>query len=105
MSPVVAQKWARLQTILAERAAWANQLMQVKRMHGWVLEADHLLDGSWAEPGQVVSNATVASRLDVWRQHMATLLTEGTLSDLERQCRSRVLAGALHPAPFPCAVL
>ncbi len=94
-----------MQTILAERASWANQLLQVKRMHSWVLEVEHLLDGSWAEPGQVVSNATVASRLDVWRQHMATLLTEGTLSDLERQCRSRVLAGALQPAPLPGRVL
>jgi phage gp16-like protein len=79
--------------------------MQVKRMHGWVLEADHLLDGRWAEPGKVVSNATVASRLDAWREQMARLLTEGTLSDLERECRSRVLAGALQPAPLPGPVL
>jgi len=105
VSQVVAQKWARLQTILAERASWADQLLQVKRMHGWVLGAEHLLDGSWAEPGQVVSNATVASRLDAWREQMAQLLTQGSLSDLERECRSRALASALQPAPLPGAVL
>ena len=100
MSQVVAQKRARLQTILAERATWATQLMQVKRMHGWVLEADHLLDGSWAEPGKVVSNATVASRLDAWREHMATLLTEGRLSDLERQCLSEFLQVLSNLRPY-----
>ncbi len=82
VSELAAQKRARLQTIVAERAAWASSLMQVKRMHGWVLEVEHLLDGSWAQPGEVVSNATVGSRLDAWREHMAKLLTDGTLGVL-----------------------
>ena len=93
MSPLCAQKLARLQAIVTERAAWAEQLAQVKRMHGWVMEVEHLLDGSWAQPGEVVSNATVGSRLDAWREQMAKLLTDSTLSELERECRSRVLAG------------
>jgi len=105
VSQLAAQKRARLQTILAERAAWASQLMQVKRIHGWVVEVEHLLDGSWAQPGDVVSNATVGSRLDVWREQMAQLLADGTLSELERECRSRVLAGALQPTPVPGPVL
>jgi len=94
-----------LQTIVAERAAWANQLAQVKRMHGWVVEVEHLLDGSWAQPGEEVSNVMVGSRLDAWREQMAKLLTDGTLSDLERECRSRVLAGALQLAPVSSTVL
>jgi len=100
VSQVVAQKWARLQTILAERASWADQLLQVKRMPGWVLWADHLLDGSWAEPGQVVSNATVASRLDAWREQMAQLLTQGSLSDLERECLSELLQVLSNLRPY-----
>ena len=44
MSELVAQKRARLQTIVAERAAWSKQLTQLKRMHSWVLEVEHLLD-------------------------------------------------------------
>jgi Transposase IS66 family len=100
LSQVVAQKWARLQTILAERASWADQLLQVNRMHGWVLWAEHLLDGSWAEPGEVVSNATVASRFDAWREHMATLLTEGSLSHLERECLSEFLQVLSNLRPY-----
>ncbi len=100
MSQLAAQKRARLQTILAERAAWASQLMQVKRMHGWVVEVEHLLDGSWAQPGEVVSNATVASRLDAWREQMAKLLTDGTLSELERECLSEFLQVLSNLRPY-----
>ena len=85
MSALVAQKRARLQTIVAERAAWTSQITQIQRMHGWVLEVEHLLDERWAEPGEVVSNATVGSRLDGWREQMARHLTDGTLSELERE--------------------
>jgi hypothetical protein len=100
VSQLAAQKRARLQTIVAERAAWASQLAQVKRMHGWVLEIEHLLDSSWAEPGEVVSNATVASRLDAWREHMAKLLADGTLSDLEQECLSECLQVLSNLRPY-----
>jgi hypothetical protein len=91
VSPHCAQKLARLQTIVAERAAWASQLAQVTRMHGWVLEVEHLLDGGWAQDGEVVSNAMVGSRLDGWREQMAPQLTNGTLSELERECLTAFL--------------
>jgi hypothetical protein len=75
VSKLAAQKRARLQTIVAERAAWASQVTQIKRMHGWVLEVEHLLDESLAQPGEVVSNEMVGSRLDTWREQMARQLT------------------------------
>ena len=85
------QKLARLQTIVAERGAWASQLAQVTHMHSWVLEVEHILDGSWAQEGEVVSNAMVGSRLDGWREQMAPHLTDGTLSELERECLTECL--------------
>ena len=86
MSRVCAQKLARLQTIVAERTAWKDQLAQVKRLHCWLLEVEHLLDGSLVPEGEVVSNVTVGSRLDSWRERMATHLMDGSLSELEREC-------------------
>jgi len=77
--------------IVGERAAWAKSLAQVKRMQQWVLDAEHILDGSWAQAGEVVSNATVGQRLDAWRQHLSEHLTDGTLSDLEREGLSQFL--------------
>lgn len=44
VSPLVAQKLTRLQTIVAERAAWTDQVAQIKLLHGWLLEVVHLLD-------------------------------------------------------------
>jgi hypothetical protein len=82
---------ARLQVIVAERAAWAPSLAQVKRMRQWVLDAEHILDGSWAQAGEVVSNATVGQRLDAWRETMSKQLTDGTLSDLEQACLTQFL--------------
>ena len=100
MSELAAQKRARLQTIVAERAAWASQVTQIKRMHGWVLAVDHLLDESLAQPGEVVSNATVGSCLDAWRAQMAQQLTDGTLSELERECLTEFLQVLSNLRPY-----
>ena len=100
MSPRCAQKLARLKTIVAERAAWASQLVQVTRMHGWVLSVEHILDESLAQEGEVVSNATVGSRLDGWREQMAAQLTDGTLSELERECLTKFLQVLSNLRPY-----
>ena len=100
MSRLCAQKLARLQTIVAERAAWAEQLAQIKRLHGWLLEVEHLLDESLVPEGEVVSNATVGSRLDSWRERMATHLTDGSLSELERECLTELLQVLSNLRPY-----
>ena len=69
-------------------------------MHGWVLAVDHLLDESLAQPGEVVSNATVGSRLDAWRAQMAPQLTDGTLSELERECLTEFLQVLSNLRPY-----
>ena len=76
---------------MAERAAWTDQLVQIKRLHSWLLEVEHLLDGSLMPAGEVMSNVTVGSRLDGWRERMATQLTDGSLSELERECLTELL--------------
>ena len=100
MSGLAAQKLARLKAIVAERAAWADQLAQVKRMHGWVLSVEHLLDDSWAQEGEVVSNVTVGSRLDAWREQMAKQLTDGTLSQREQECLTEFLQVLSNLRPY-----
>lgn len=91
MSRLCAQKLARLQSIVAERTAWTEPVAQVKRLHGWVLDVEHLLDASLVPKGEVVSNVTVGNRLDSWRERMSTHLTDGSLSALERECLSEFL--------------
>ncbi len=91
MSRLCAQKLLRLQAIVAERAAWTEQLAQIKRLHSWLLEVEHLLDESLVPKGEVVSNVTIGSRLDSWRERMSTHLTDGSLSELERECLTEFL--------------
>ena len=100
MSRRCAQKLARLQAIVAERAAWRDQLAQVKRLHCWLLEVEHLLDKSLVPEGEVVSNVTVGSRLDGWRERMATQLTDGSLSELERECLTEFLQVLSNLRPY-----
>jgi hypothetical protein len=80
-----------LKVIVRERRSWATSLVQVKRMQQWVLDVEHIMDGSWAQAGEVVSNATVGERLDAWRELLAKRLTDGTLSELEQACLTQFL--------------
>lgn len=91
MSLRCAQKLARLWAIVAERVAWEQPLVQLKRMRQWVLDAEYMLSGRWAQTGDVVSNATVGERLDAWRQELAKQSTDGTLSELEQACLTEFL--------------
>ncbi len=100
MSPRCVQKLARLQSIVAERAAWRRPLAQVKRMHQWVLDVEHILDGSWAQAEEEVSNATVGQRLDAWRQQMSRHLTGGTLGELEQECLTQFLQQLSNLRPY-----
>jgi len=38
-----------LRQILEEREVWRGQIESLKRMRQWVRDAEHILDGSWAE--------------------------------------------------------
>ena len=100
MSELAAQKLARLQAIVAERADFREQLAQVKRMQHWVLDVEHMLDGSWARPGAKVSNATIGRRLDSWRKQMLRHLTDGTLCDLEQECLTQFLQQLSNLRPY-----
>jgi hypothetical protein len=96
VSRLCTQKLARLQSIVAERVAWAEPLAHVKRLHGWLLEVEHLLDASRASEGEVLSNSTVGTRLDRWRERMSRQLTDGSLSQLEHECLSEFLQVLSH---------
>jgi len=91
VSPRCAQKLARLQTIVAERVAWADQLAQVRRLHALVIEVEHILDRSWAKAGEEVSNEAMGRRLGAWRERIAKQLSDETLSELEQHCLTTLL--------------
>jgi transposase IS66 family protein len=100
VSPLCVQKLVRLQAIVAERLAWREQLAQIKHLYDWLLEVEHLLDESLVPQGEVVSNVTVGSRLDRWRERMTSQLTAGALSPLERECLTEFLQVLSNLRPY-----
>jgi hypothetical protein len=85
---------------VAERSNWAGELEQVKRMRQWVLDAEHILDGSWATEGEPVSNEQVGQSFDQWRLGLADHLTDGTLSPTELECLEQFLQLFSNVRPY-----
>lgn len=44
-------------------------------MHEWVLQAEHIFDGSWSSAPEEVTNAAVGERLDRWLEQLQTYLS------------------------------
>lgn len=69
-------------------------------MRQWVLDAEHILDGSWVPPGEAVSNEQVAQRFDQWRTKLAESLTDDTMSSIERECLEQFLQVLANLRPY-----
>ena len=105
MSRQCEQKLARLQAIVAERAAWRDQLEQVQRLYGWLCEVEAILaKESACTQAAPMSNETVGRRLDAWREQMARLLDTSTLSALEQEGPQELLQvlSNLRPCLVQC---
>jgi hypothetical protein len=80
-----------LQVLVGRRTAWQEQVSSLRRMRAWVLAAEHLLSGDWAQSEKALSNATVAQRFDQWLNQLAESLQSESVSDHERQCLEHFL--------------
>ena len=101
MSRRCEQKLVRLQAIVAERAAWREQLAQIKRLYGWLCEVEAILAKEAARiPAEPVNNETVGRRLDAWRERMARLLEASTLCELEQEGLRELLQVLSNLRPY-----
>lgn len=89
-----------MKVIVAERSGWVEQLELVKRMRQWVLDAEHILDGSWVKPGECVSNEKVGRRFDRWRKMLARCLSDAKLSPVEQECLEQFLQVLSNLRPY-----
>jgi len=49
-------------------------LTAIRKMREWVVEAEHIFDGSWARPGEVISNREVGRRFDAYLGRLSCFL-------------------------------
>jgi len=93
-----------LKELVARREQWREELECVRRMHGWVLETEAILSGSWAGAEEAVTNAGVALRFDAFISKLQDQASAQQLSESEQRCLSHFLhvTASLRPQLIAC---
>jgi hypothetical protein len=80
-----------------------EQIEQIKRMHQWVVDAEHILDGSWGVSSEEsgfstdrnensrVTNKEVGIRFDMFLENLGQRLVKEEMSQTERECLTEFL--------------
>jgi len=72
----------RLKTIVSLQEEKKEVLAHIRAMRDWVMEVEHIFDGSWASQAEEISNAEVGRRLDDWLHRLSAFLeAEGRTQD------------------------
>jgi hypothetical protein len=95
---------------------WREKIELLKRMKQWVLDAEHILDGSWAQGSapsdggehcaekKLLTNQEVGLRFDTFLQDLSQERTKEGINQTQRQCLEeflRVLHN-LRPSLIQC---
>jgi hypothetical protein len=104
VSRTVGQKLERLKELVGLRKQWQEAIDSLKYMRDWVLTAEHILSGVWADSQEPSGNACVRERFDQWCAILAHLQTTGSLNEQEQHCLTHFLqiTHNLHPHLFLC---
>ncbi len=99
-----AAKLARLKTLVARREQWRADLECVRRMHARVLEAEAILAGDWADAGEAVTNAGVATRFDAWVAKLQEVAGRDQVTETEQRGLKHFLhvTTSLRPQLIQC---
>jgi hypothetical protein len=93
-----------LKALIERREQWRDELECVRRMHGWVLEAEAILSGSWAAAEEAVTNAGMAARFDAWIAKLKEAASGQRLTETEQECLRHFLqvTDSLRPQLIQC---
>jgi len=93
-----------LKELIGRREEWREDLDCVRRMHGWVVEAEAILSGSWAGEQEKVTNAGVALLFDAFVAKLKEQASGQKLSETEQRCLSHFLhvTDNLRPQLIEC---
>lgn len=91
-------------TLVERRRKWADQMAQVRRMRGWIIQTEHILAGEWISGEEKLSNELVASRFDQWCSELEQLRRSDQLSKVEQGCLTHFLkiTAKLRPHLIQC---
>jgi hypothetical protein len=97
-------KLDRLKELVGRRTRWQDQIASLKRMRPWILSAEDILSGTWADAEETLTNATVAARFDQWWNQLAESRQSESYSDQEHQCLEHFvqITQSLRPHLIQC---
>ncbi len=74
-------------------------LAQIASMRTWVLEAEHIFDGSWAKQAEEISNAEVERRFDAYLERLSRFVEAEERTEEEKLCLGHLLKVLTHLRP------
>ncbi len=74
-------------------------LSHIRALRDWVIEVEHIFDGSWASQAEEISNAEVGQRLDAWLSRLATLVEADGRTEDEHLRLGHLLQVLTHLRP------
>jgi hypothetical protein len=93
------KRLTRLKTIVSLHEEKQDTLSQVRAMREWIMEAEHILGGSWATEPEEISNAEVGRRLDEWLHRLARFVEREERTEDERFRLGHLLKVMTHLRP------
>jgi hypothetical protein len=61
-------------------------LAQIKSMREWVVEVEHIFDGSWASQAEEITNVEVARRFDAYARRGSRALSRRQSEPKTKHC-------------------
>lgn len=74
MNQTCEKRLKRLKTIVSLHEEKQDVLAHIRSMRDWVMEVEHIFDGSWASQSEEISSAEAGRRLDDWLHRLSTFL-------------------------------
>ena len=74
-------------------------LASIAMMREWVLEAEHIFDGSWASLPEEITNRAVGRRFETYLEHLLHVVEEEGRTPQEQSCLGELLKVLTHLRP------
>lgn len=89
----------RLKTIVGLHEEKKEVLASITMMHGWILDAEHILDGSWAQYPEEITNHAVGQRFDAYLERLSRFLQQEERTEDEKMRLGELLKVFTHLRP------
>lgn len=89
----------RLKTIVSLHEEKKEVLASIKMMREWVFDAEHILDGSWAQCPEEITNQAVGQMFDTYLERLLHFLNGEERTEDEKTCLGELFKVLHHLRP------